>query len=196
MSNDHGDAVDPNDPYRPAPPSGSGSTLPPNYSPAPSGYEVNPTGGVEMPGTGARGAQPPADPDPYGRSGQDSGGGTPPYYHSQTGYRDAPPEPMYAAYGQQRFSRGTDGFAIAALVTGILGMAIIPLVLGMIALSRIGRTGQEGRGLAIAGIVLGVLGTIGWVLAIVFLFAIFSALEQGGYEMYDLGLGAVLTATV
>ena len=47
---------------------------------------------------------------------------------------------------------GTDGFAIAALVLGILG--VFGVVFGIIALRRIRRTGAHGRGLAIAGIVL------------------------------------------
>ncbi|MFN2589207.1 MAG: DUF4190 domain-containing protein [Actinomycetota bacterium] len=47
----------------------------------------------------------------------------------------------------------TDGFAIAALVLGILG-GILGLVFGLIALRRIRRRGTGGRGLAIAGIVL------------------------------------------
>lgn len=46
----------------------------------------------------------------------------------------------------------TDGFAIAALILGILG--ILGLVLGIIALRRIQRTGARGRGMAIAGIAL------------------------------------------
>ncbi len=47
----------------------------------------------------------------------------------------------------------TEGFAIAALVLGILGILGLPF--GLIALRRISRRGTGGRGLAIAGIVLG-----------------------------------------
>jgi hypothetical protein len=49
--------------------------------------------------------------------------------------------------------------AIAGFVLGLLGLfgitAILGIVFGSVALSRIRRTAQEGRGLAIAGIVLG-----------------------------------------
>lgn len=65
----------------------------------------------------------------------------------------APPPPP----GPPR--RRTDGFAIAALVLGILGGTILSIVFGLVALSRIKRSGGRtgGRGLAIAGISLGFL---------------------------------------
>ncbi|MEU5880390.1 DUF4190 domain-containing protein [Spirillospora sp. NPDC047279] len=59
---------------------------------------------------------------------------------------------------------GTNGLAIASLVLGILWLcwigSIVAIVTGFIALGQIRRTGQSGRGLAIAGIVLGVLGVL------------------------------------
>ncbi|TYK46692.1 DUF4190 domain-containing protein [Actinomadura decatromicini] len=48
----------------------------------------------------------------------------------------------------------TSGLAIAALVTGLLGcLSVVGLVLGIVALFRIRRTGDKGRNLAIGGIV-------------------------------------------
>lgn len=44
--------------------------------------------------------------------------------------------------------------AIAAFVLGLVGVWILGIVLGIVALKRIRRTAQQGRGLAIAGIVL------------------------------------------
>lgn len=67
---------------------------------------------------------------------------------------------------------GTDGLAIAALVTGILQMTIVPLGLGIAALVRIKKSGRSGKGFAIAGIVLGALSTV----AVVLFFALFAAL--------------------
>ncbi|WP_280274726.1 DUF4190 domain-containing protein [Nocardia wallacei] len=56
--------------------------------------------------------------------------------------------------------QGTNGFAIAALVTGILGgICGLSIVFGIIALVQIKKTGQRGRGLAIAGLVL----TAAWI---------------------------------
>ncbi len=54
---------------------------------------------------------------------------------------------------------GPSGLSIAALVTGLLSMGVIPIVLGSIDLVRIGSglSGSRGKGLDIAGIVLGAL---------------------------------------
>jgi len=49
---------------------------------------------------------------------------------------------------------GTSGMAIAAFVLGLVGVPILGMVLGIVALRRIRRTLQQGSGLAIAGIVL------------------------------------------
>jgi hypothetical protein len=56
-------------------------------------------------------------------------------------------------------SSGTNGLAIAGFVLGLLGFTgitgVLGIVFGAIALSRIRTTSQDGKGLAIAGIVLG-----------------------------------------
>src|SRR3984893_4617749 len=44
-----------------------------------------------------------------------------------------------------------DGFAVASLITGILALIPLAAIFGAVALSRIGRTGVRGRGLAITG---------------------------------------------
>ncbi|WP_454299823.1 DUF4190 domain-containing protein [Salana multivorans] len=49
----------------------------------------------------------------------------------------------------------TNGLAIAALVTGLCGLAIIPVILGHLGLNQIRRTGEGGAALAIIGLVLG-----------------------------------------
>ncbi|HVE82742.1 MAG TPA: DUF4190 domain-containing protein, partial [Myxococcales bacterium] len=63
----------------------------------------------------------------------------------------------------------TSGMAIAALVLGVLGvcapcpLGLIGVILGIVALSRIGNTpGLGGRGLAIAGIVIPIVATVFW----------------------------------
>lgn len=56
-------------------------------------------------------------------------------------------------------SAATSGMAVAGFVLGLLGFfvisAILGIVFGSVAVSQIRRTHQQGRGLAIAGIVLG-----------------------------------------
>ena len=60
---------------------------------------------------------------------------------------------------------GPSGLSIAALVTGILGMSIIPIILGAIDLGRIknGEASPKGRGLDIAGIILGAIVRVAWI---------------------------------
>ncbi|GAA2173540.1 hypothetical protein GCM10009784_08250 [Arthrobacter parietis] len=48
----------------------------------------------------------------------------------------------------------TNGLAIASLITSFF-ISIVGIILGHIALSQIKQTGETGRGLAIAGLVIG-----------------------------------------
>jgi hypothetical protein len=65
----------------------------------------------------------------------------------------------YPGYGaEQNGPRRWSGFAIAAFLTGLLiplAGLILALIFGIIALVKISHTGAKGKGLAIAGIVLG-----------------------------------------
>ncbi|MFC7792581.1 DUF4190 domain-containing protein [Streptomyces cinereoruber] len=64
--------------------------------------------------------------------------------------------------------RSTSGLAVASLVSGIVCcLAPLGLVLGLVALPRIRKRGQAGKGLAIAGIVLSALGCVLLVLGLV-----------------------------
>jgi hypothetical protein len=67
---------------------------------------------------------------------------------------------------QREYRPGTNGLAIAALCCGIAGLlplaAVVGIVLGIVALNQLRRVVQGGRGLAIAGIVLGSLWLLGW----------------------------------
>jgi hypothetical protein len=79
----------------------------------------------------------------------------------------------------------TNGAAIGALACGVaefftFGLAAIPaVILGHVARGQIRRTGERGDGMAIAGLVLGYLGIIGWTLFIL-LFAVTAASSSGG----------------
>ncbi len=60
----------------------------------------------------------------------------------------------------------TNGQAIGALVAGIVGVplcfcgipSIIAIVLGFLAMNETKRTGQDGHGMALAGVIIGVIG--------------------------------------
>jgi len=62
-----------------------------------------------------------------------------------------------AAYAAIARPESTNGFAVSALVFGLIGGTILPIVFGHVALAQIGRTGERGRGMAIAGLILGYL---------------------------------------
>jgi hypothetical protein len=62
------------------------------------------------------------------------------------------PGSPYAGYPGSVQPQGTSGWAIAALVCGILGASVLGLIFGFVALSKIRNSGLRGRGLAIAGI--------------------------------------------
>lgn len=61
----------------------------------------------------------------------------------------------------------TNGLAIASLVCGILGLLILPVlfgplavIFGGVAMSQIRRNGGRGRGMAVAGLVMGIIATV------------------------------------
>jgi len=75
-----------------------------------------------------------------------------------------PPATPAARPAFVRTAASTNGFAIASIVLGVVWMwwlgSVLALVFGHVALKQIARTGgaQGGRGMAIAGLVLGYLG--------------------------------------
>jgi hypothetical protein len=142
-----------------------GDYLPPAYSPPrdyPPPPAYPPPGGyppAEYPNAPGYGGPPYPPPLPPG--GPAGGYGPPPV----GGY----PVPGYlTGYGQQ--SR-TNPLAIASLISSCLGLlccgisAIVGVVLGVVALSQIKQSREEGYGLAVAGIVIGLA------VMLIFLFA-------------------------
>lgn len=147
------------------PPAGYGlPSQPPTSQPPTSGYgpprypEPPPYGGPSYPPAAPQYG--PSYPSPgYGGGGY---GGPPGYPGSYDPY-----------HPYQSRSQETNGMAIGSLVTSIAGVFLgIPLslvcwlgvlipvvgaVLGAVALNQINRTGQQGRGLAIAGIAVGAI---------------------------------------
>jgi hypothetical protein len=72
----------------------------------------------------------------------------------------APPAPPYA-YAAPPATRRTNGFAVAALVCSLATFvvcgigSILGIVFGHVARSQIKRTGEDGAGLALAGLIIG-----------------------------------------
>ena len=127
---------------------------------------------------GAVGYPPPAAPGPYPPGGFPSGGQAPP----PSPYPSAPPEPggyppPAPGYWPAPQAPGfvpvssTNGLAIASLVLGILWLfwlgSLVGLILGLVALKQIKNRNQGGRGIAIAGVVLGIVGLVLFVVVLI-----------------------------
>ena len=104
-----------------------------------------------------------------------------------TGYPPLPPPvypvagyPGYSPYDPYRQAKppGTNGKAIAALVTALAGLAFCGLpsfaavILGPMGMRECRRTGQDGYGIALAGTIIGGVITALWVLYLSFIIGI------------------------
>lgn len=82
-------------------------------------------------------------------------------------------------HSQPATKKPTNSAAIASLVFGLLGLfglfitSPIAVVLGHIALSKIRRNGDDGKPLAVIGLMLGYLGTLALTLLVLFVIAAF-----------------------
>lgn len=119
----------------------------------------------------------------YGQPGQYG-------YGQYGGYQYGPAYNPYPAGGpyQPVPPDVTNGKAIASLVCGIGGffcagpfLSVPAIILGFLARAEIKRTGgrQQGNGLALAGIILGIIVTVLTVLAVIFLIAV---VTNGGFD--------------
>jgi hypothetical protein len=155
--------TDDTNPTPPTPPEGgvpqppSGAVPPPAGdapTPPPAGYDAPPAGSYPPPAApvyGAPGYAAPQYPAPaYGQPA--------PAY----GYAYAPPRP-------------TNVLAIVSLIASVAGLSLIPfigsiagVITGHMALKNLKTSGENGRGIALAGTIVGWVGTGIWVLFIVF----------------------------
>lgn len=117
----------------------------------------------------------------YGQSGPGYGQPSNPGYGQQPGY-DYGAQPGYGDYGQQQAygyqqpgypgyqTAGTNGLAVASMILGILGFvtcgvtSVLAVIMGHVALAQIKRTGEQGHGMALAGVILGWILTGLWLL--------------------------------
>lgn len=129
---------------------------------------------------------------PAGGYGTSGGYGTPGDSHlnAQPAYgapaAAGPYDGGYATYDKPK------GLAIAALVLGILSLVafwmpilgallgLVAIILGAVALSKVKKGTAGGRGLAIAGVVTGVLGLLANLVVTALLGAVMSAVMQNG----------------
>lgn len=102
-------------------------------------------------------------PSPYGQ--QRPAPGQPPYVQPQAPYGQPPYPPLNVSGGKG----GTNTLAIVSLVSSFF-VGLAGIITGHMALSQIKRTGEDGKGLAIAGLVIGYVMTlvaVVWAIALV-----------------------------
>lgn len=173
----------PAQPAQPAPPSVPAQSAPPSQPSPPGPGAVAPP-----PWPGTTDASAPQQPAGNGFSpaGSDPRAGQTPVYQAPAGPYGHPSAAYYPP-AAQRISRA----AIAALVCGVgqffLGLfalnfllAIPAIICGAIGMRQTRERGEGGRGLSIAGLVLGILGIAWNVLYVVLLIAIGTRLGPGG----------------
>lgn len=99
---------------------------------------------------------------------------------AQPAQRPAAPAPAFSELPPEAPpAQPQNGLAIAALVCGIAGFLVgitapVAIVLGIVALNQ--RVDSAGRAMAIAGIVLGAVLTIGFILILLFFAALFGSM--------------------
>ena len=77
-------------------------------------------------------------------------------------------------------ARPTNVLAIISLIASCVGFAVPGIIMGHIALHQINRTGEQGHGLALAGLIVGyVMVALGLILTAVWIIAFFGFLAWG-----------------
>ncbi|RFA14273.1 hypothetical protein B7R21_06720 [Subtercola boreus] len=124
-------------------------------------------------------SQPAAAQQPYGQAAP------------APSYGQASPAPQYDPYSvpsPQAYGQRTNTLAIIALVLG-LTIPIGGIVTGHIALGQIRRTGESGRGMALAGLIIGyaytalvILAIIAYIVFFVVLFSTAGLSHSSGYN--------------
>lgn len=93
-----------------------------------------------------------AQQNPYGAT--DPYGQPNPYGQPQPPYGQTGPYGQAMQPGVPPQQQGTNGFAIASLIFGILGGILFAVIFGIVALTQIPKRNQKGKGMAVAGLVL------------------------------------------
>ena len=101
----------------------------------------------------------------------------------------APAAPAAPAYAAPAYAPGApvakwNVLAIVSLVTSLLWISLVGVITGHLALSQIKKTGEQGHGLALAGVIIGYVGLLGGIIAIIFWIVVVVAASSSGYYGY------------
>ncbi|HEY8591104.1 MAG TPA: DUF4190 domain-containing protein [Naasia sp.] len=89
------------------------------------------------------------------------------------------PAPAAPQYGYAPQTEKYNVLAIVSLVSAFF-ISLVAIITGHIALSQIKKTGEKGRGLAIAGLVLGYIGIVVGIIAVIAWIAFAATLASNG----------------
>lgn len=117
-------------------------------------------------------ADSPSQQDPCGGDWNQTGpyarGPWPPYAQAQPQYPQAGYQPYNPYYYQTQYAL-PKGMAIASLVLGLLALFLAPfitgalaVILGGVSIGRCNRGEAAGKGMAIAGVIIGIISIVGW----------------------------------
>ncbi|MBM9507784.1 DUF4190 domain-containing protein [Actinacidiphila acididurans] len=182
-------APEPGDPFAPPPPppapvapAGESAPAGPRHDQPPPGVLYGPPPGSPYgpppPGAGYE----PLPPYPGGPYGPQPAYGPGPY----GGYGWPPPHPG-GPQGWYPYDPSTNGLAIASLVTAFTCVPFLGAILGVAGLRQIGRRGQQGRGLAIAGLIINSVATL--LVALFIGLGVAGVLDEGNTKVSDLAAG-------
>ena len=94
------------------------------------------------------------------------------------------PTPYTPAYTPAPGAK-TNVLAIVSLITSILGFGLVGVITGHIGLGQIKRTGESGRGLALAGLIIGYIGiAIALILVVIWGLIFAAAISTGTMSNY------------
>ncbi|SEB50335.1 protein of unknown function [Paramicrobacterium humi] len=110
---------------------------------------------------------PPAAPAPGQYPGNQQPYQQQPYQQQPYGYAPAPQDKWNV-------------LAIVSFVGSLIGFSIIAAILGFVSLSQIKKTGEKGRGLAIAAVIIGIVSVV---IQIIVVIAVIAAI--GAASTYD-----------
>ena len=147
------------------------------------GRPSQPFGGTEYPSLEDSAPQP--DPNPPVDYPRDAGLPPPVYPPRYPGAAGYPGYPLYypGGYDPYRPTKppGTNGTAIAALVTSLAGLlccglpSIVGLILGVIGMRETKDTGQDGYAIALIGAIIGGLAFAGWLIYLLLSIGIYAS---------------------
>ena len=167
---------------------------PQNPAPEPGSYPpVPPTPAADQPAQPAPGAYPPPAQGAYPPPAYGSPAGSAPAYGATPAYGSAPAYGAAPAYGYGAPAK-TNTLAIVSLIASISAFVILPfigsvvgVITGHMSLNQLKTNGEQGRGMALAGTIVGwvglglaILGTIAAILFFSFLVGMYG--QYGTYS--------------